>query len=74
MDSLKGVSRDLGDFIPDSLEGVIQFPGSPGIGSSSSISPRNINIINIETTIFCQEASTISLVIFFHLVFSQSST
>ena len=35
-DSLKGIIRVLGNRIPDSLKGDIQFPDYPGISSSSN--------------------------------------
>ena len=34
---MQGIIRVPGNWIPDSLKGIIWFPGSPGIGSSSTV-------------------------------------
>ena len=39
-----GIVQFPGNYIPDSLKGIIQFPGSPGIGSS-----RKLSLIPLET-------------------------
>ena len=31
-----GIIQVPGNWIPDSLKGIVRFPGSPGIGSSSN--------------------------------------